>query len=90
MPTPATVKDVIDLTPAPRQPSDLDFLYIVWYIPSRATHSASRCFRCETTDLSKVIARAKRHCETQGFRFLRVDSFVCDLDRLDEQRMGSV
>ena len=67
--------------PAPTNP--LEFLYIVWYIPSRATSTASRVFHYESSDMQKVIARAKRHCECQSFRFLRVEQFVADLDKLD-------
>ena len=66
---------------APTNP--LEFLYIVWYIPSRSTSTASRVFHYESSDMQKVIARAKRHCECQSFRFLRVEQFVADLDKLD-------
>ena len=63
--------------------ADLSNLFIVWYIPNRTIHSASRTFRMPTGEMGLAIARAKRHCECQNFRFLRVDPFVCDFDRLD-------
>lgn len=63
--------------------SQFDFIWVVWFIPNRATRTESRVFRFPSNEMPKVVARAKRHCDSQHARYIRVEPFLADLDKMD-------
>lgn len=85
------------MSPIPAQPINLDLsnsvepakknMYILHYRKGDNPHPMTKFFFIEG-DIQKAMARARSHCDTMNYRFLRVDSFVSNLEADEQKHLG--
>lgn len=68
-------------------PENKKFLWVLHYRKGNNPHPMTKQFFCEG-ELRSVVERAKKHCETVGERFVRVEPFITDLAQLERQHLG--
>ena len=56
-------------------------LYSLYYRQGNNPHPQFTFFYLPATDMQKVTARAKRHCEVMNYRFVYVRPAIVDLDK---------
>ena len=57
--------------------------YILYYRKTSSPHPEFISFFMKTTNMRKVMERARRHCEVMNYRFVLVAPFVVDLDKAE-------
>ena len=57
--------------------------YILYYRKTSSPHPEFISFFMKTTNMRKVMERARRHCEVMNYRFVQVAPFVVDLDKAE-------
>ena len=59
--------------------SELESLFVLWYREGRDPRGKPLHFRFSGT-IHQAIAKTKSYCEQMGYRWIRVDPFLTDLD----------
>ena len=62
-------------------------LWVLHYRKGNNPHPMTKNFWHEGS-LREVVERAKKHCETVGERFVRLEPFVTDLALTERQHLG--
>lgn len=78
------------LSPAKLNPKELEgkkSLWTLYYRKSNNPHPMTKNFWHEGS-LREVVERAKKHCETLGERFVRLEPFIVDLALAERQHLG--
>ena len=81
--------------PKPLPPAKLDptviegkrSLWTLHYRKGNNPHPMTKNFWHEGS-LREVVERVKKHCETLGERFVRLEPFVVDLNLVERQHLG--
>ena len=61
--------------------------YILYYRQGMSPHPQMKGFLLKG-DLQQGIARAKRHCETMGYRFVQLRPFISNLETEEKTHTG--
>lgn len=62
-------------------------LYTLYYRKGNNPHAMTKNFYFAGS-LREVVERAKKHCETIGGRFVRIEPFVSDLAQDERSHLG--
>jgi hypothetical protein len=57
--------------------------YTLYYRHGQQTSSEFLRFTFPSSDMKLVVERAKHHCETMGYRFVRVKPSMTNLDKAE-------
>ena len=90
--TTAPIKVTVDL---PFSPEDIASgklsgkknLYTLFFRAGNNPHAMSKHFFL-SGDLRDVVIRAKKHCDTLGYRFVRIEPFISDLAADERKHTG--
>jgi hypothetical protein len=77
------IKEIIGLpTPAQVPISSLKNLYILFYRTGNNPRPLEKYFEISnpTSDMRMVINKCKDYCDQTGFRFVKVERFLSDMD----------
>jgi hypothetical protein len=84
--TSTQVKNPTPSTPLPN--GNLESYHTLYYRLGRNPHAMAKNFYHVGT-LHEVVARAKKHCEILGARFVRIEPLFSNLDSDERQHMGT-
>lgn len=68
----------------------LSRVYTLYYRKGNNPHSMIKNFYSTGKDMMESVTIAKRHCESIGARFVRLEPFLSDLRKDEQQHMGQV
>lgn len=86
--TPGLPKQPLELTESAAKANFLNTgkknLWTLYFRAGSNPHAMTKHFFLEG-DIRDVVTRAKKHCDTLGYRFIRIEPFISDL-ALDERK----
>lgn len=83
-----TLSDQLSKVPGlPAAPNGRQTFTLI-YLHGRNHNALFKHFHFSGT-LKEAVERGKKHCEVMGYRFLRIDPFISDLDGDERFRMDN-
>ena len=78
-----TLQDQLSGVEKQLEEAPIPIQYILYYRKTSSPHPEFLTFFMKTTNMRKVMERARRHCEVMNYRFVQVTPFVVDLDKAE-------
>lgn len=78
-----SLQDQLAVKVAASDDSPIPTQYLLYYRKTSSPHPEFISFFMKTTNMRKVMERARRHCEVMNYRFVQVVPFVVDLDKTE-------